>query len=126
VPTDDTRDVALEARASASSAHKRLDTINGQIARGAQATEDLRKDMSAGFAKISEDLADGMIALVQAQATQAVKLEGIGTTVKNALRVVTVIVTLAMSIIGGVSIYKLTQHAAPPPPPSQATTQYPK
>jgi hypothetical protein len=36
---DDTRDIAIKAKASADGAHKRLDGINGQIARLANAVE---------------------------------------------------------------------------------------
>lgn len=121
---DDTRDIALEARASASSAHKRLDKINGQIERGAKATEELRENTTAGFAKLAEDFANANIEqLVQLSATN-VAVAKIGQNVKDALKVAAVIVSVTMAVIAGVSVYMITHlHLHPVSPPSQATTR---
>jgi hypothetical protein len=125
VPThDDTRDIALEARSSSAAAHHRLDKMNGSIDRLGNEAAKLREDTTAGFAKLAEDSADATLMLVAG-------LTEVKTTVRNALRVVAVIVALVMTVIGGVSVWMFTtylpsHHQLQQQPPAQASTQQPK
>lgn len=116
---DDTRDIALDARASSASAHRRLDMINGQIARGAEATEKLREDTTAGFAKLTEDVATGHLLLVQGQATTNNEVAAIKSTLKIATWIVGVATTVASGIAVGLAVYTLKQgmpvKSSPPP-----------
>lgn len=116
---DDTRDIALDARSSAASAHHRLDSINGQIARGAQATEQLREDTTAGFAKLTEDFATANLLQLTELAKTNVAVATLAATVGTSIKVAAAVVSAALAIVSGVSVYLLTHmHSQPSTPPA--------
>jgi hypothetical protein len=116
---DDTRDIAIKAGEAAASAHHRLDKMNGSIDRLGDETEHMRLDATAGFSKLTEDLAHGMIRVMEAAGETNVEVARIRTTVSNALKVVAALVALLTAITAGVTVYAVTHLHAPRP---QVTT----
>lgn len=120
----DTRDLAIRADEAGKSAHKRLDTINGQIGRLGASHEKIREDTAAGFAKLAEDFSDGQLAVVQMIGATNIEVSELKTTLSNTLKVAAVIVTAALGVCTGLTIYALEQvphHDSSPP--AQAAPQ---
>lgn len=107
---DETRDIAIEAAASARAAHHRLDKMNGSIERLGLSHEGMRADFAKRNEKLVEDFSSATIMLVNDIAT-------IRTTLANSLKVAAVAVSLIVAVAAGVIVYQVThlraQHPAP-------------
>lgn len=116
---DDTRDIAINAQASAASAHHRLDKMNGSIDRLGDETEELRRETTAGFVKLTDDLAHGLLGIVREAGDTKNEVTAIKTTVWNALKVMSAFAALVTAITAGVTVYAITHmHVRVQQPPA--------
>lgn len=116
---DETRDIAIESREQGRSAHKRLDGINGQIARLGESHERIRTDLTAQVGTVRLDLVDMredlQKALYDPEQGMAVKLVELTATVHLALKVAGALVSIVAMIAAGVGVYAIThEHTSQP------------
>lgn len=120
---DDTRDIAIRADESGKSAHKRLDTINGQIRRVGdevagvrEKVEELRNDTTDGFAAMVEDASAKSLAQLERISAVDVKVERLGEKVSSALKVAGAIVGAVLAVCTGLTVYAIehSHHLTPP------------